>query len=390
MATNFEQIQQLYIALYGRPADVAGRDYWGNILATDPAALATIAQTFSQMPEYAAAFGGKANAEIVTTLYDNMFGHAPSAAQASQWSTQLSQAGGVGAVITSMINGAAAADASVLQNKVNVATAFTASLDTAAETNAYTTVAGRDTAEQFINYVDDANSVGVTTTPFALNLVTSEMVAGADWSAPSRVAQQVQDLYVAYFSRAADRGGFDYWTSLLDGDTANPRLQLISGGFAASAEYKAEYSQATNAEKVNAVYQNLFSREAEAAGRDFWVRALDAGYMTIDNAVTTIAAGAQGTDLYAYRAKVNVAQAITAAIDTQAEINGYTTASALDAVTAYIAQVKDVATFNAAINATAINNLVAGFSGQPAAPETGADSIQLVGIADFEPAGLMG
>lgn len=390
MATNFEQIQQLYIALYGRPADVAGRDYWGNILATDPTALPTIAQTFSQMPEYAAAFGGKSNAAIVAEIYDNLFGHAPGAAQASQWSSQLSQAGGLGAVVSSMINGASAADAAVLQNKVNVAIAFTASLDTAAETNAYATEAGRDTAEQFINYVDDANSVGVTTTPFALNLVTSEMVAGADWSAPARVAQQVQDLYVAYFSRAADRGGFDYWTSLLDGDTANPRLQLISGGFAASAEYRAEYSQATNAEKVNAVYQNLFSREAEAAGRDFWVTALNAGHMTIDNMVTMVATGAQGTDLYAYRAKVNVAQAITTAIDTPAEINAYATTNALNAVTAYIAQVRDVATFNAAINATSINNLVAGFSGQSAAPEMGADSVQLVGIADFEPMGMMG
>lgn len=389
MATNFEQIQQLYIAMYGRPADVAGRNYWGEKFATDPGAMPTIAQTFSQLPEYAAEFGGKSNTQIVSTFYDNLFGHAPSASQLNQWGPQLSLPGGIGTVISSMITSASAADAAVLQNKVNVAVAFTASLDTAAETNAYATEAGRNTAEQFIDYVDDANSVGVTTTPFALNLVTSDMVAGANWSAPARVAQQVQDLYVAYFSRAADRGGFDHWSSLLDGNTANPILQTISGGFAASAEYKAEYSQATNAEKVNAVYQNLFSREAEAVGRDFWVRALDAGNMTIDNMVTTVASGAQGSDLYAYRAKVNVAQAVTAAIDTPAEISAYANANALAAVTAYIAQVKDESTFNAAINATSINNLVAGFSGQSTAPETGMDSVQLVGLADFESTVLM-
>lgn len=389
MATNYEQVQQLYIALFGRPADVAGRDYWGAILGTDPGALATIAQTFSQMPEYAAEFGGKSSTQIVTTIYDNLFGHAPSSAQLSQWSSQLSGPTGIGAVVTSMINGAAGADASVLQNKVNVAVSLTASLDTAAEVNAYKTEAGRNTAEQFINYVDDLNSVSATNTAFGLNLVTSDIVAGRAWSAPAIVAQQVQDLYVAYFSRAADRGGFDYWTALLDGDQANPRLQLISGSFAASAEYKAEYSQSTNAAKVNAVYENLFSRAAEPTGRDFWVQALDEGRMTIDNAVTNIAAGAQGTDLYAYRAKVNVAQAITAAIDTPAEIQGYTNASALAAVTAYIAQVKDVASFNTAINAASINNLVAGFSGQAAAPETGMESVQLVGVADFEPTGMM-
>lgn len=385
MATNFEQVQQLYIAMYGRPADVAGRDYWGNNLATDPGGLPTIAQTFSQLPEYSAEFGNRSNAQIVSTFYDNLFGHAPSSTQLNNWSAQLSMPGGIGTVINNMISTASAADAAVLQNKVNVAIAFTASLNTTAETNAYMTEAGRNTAEQFINYVDDANSVGVTTTPFALNLVTSDMVAGANWSAPAKVAQQVQDLYVAYFSRAADRGGFDYWTSLLDGNTANPRLQVISGGFAASAEYKAEYGQATNAQKVNAVYQNLFGRDSEQVGRDFWVKALETGAMTIDNLVTTIATGAQSTDLYAYRAKVNVAQAITAAIDTPAEVQAYGKQSALDAVGAYIAQVKDVASFNAAINATSINNLVAGFSATSAAPEAGVDSIQLVGITDFEP-----
>lgn len=390
MATNFEQVQQLYIAMYGRPADVAGRDYWGDIFGKDPGALPTIAQTFSQLPEYAAEFGGKSSTQIVTTFYDNLFGHPPSATQLNQWSAQLSLPGGIGTVISSMITSASAADAAVLQNKVNVAVAFTASLDTAAEVNAYLTEAGRNTAEQFINYVDDNNSVGATTTPFALSLVTNDMMAGINWSAPARVAQQVQDLYVAYFSRAADRGGFDHWTSLLDGNTANPMLQTISGGFAASAEYKAEYSQATNAEKVNAVYQNLFGRDAEATGRDFWVRALDSGAMTIDNFVTTIARGAQGSDLYAYRAKVDVASAITAAIDTPAEVQAYAKASALAAVTAYIAQVKDPASFNAAINATSINNLVAGFSGQQAAPEMGADSIALVGVAGFEPMVTMG
>ena len=390
MATNFEQVQHLYIALYGRPADVDRRDYLGQQFATDPGALPTIAQTYSQLPEYAAEFGGKSNAQIVTTFYDNLFGHEPTATQLNNWSAQLSMPGGVGTVLSSMISTASAADAAVLQNKVNVAAAFTASLDTPAETNAYMTQAGRNTAEQFINYVDDANSVGVTTTPFALKLVTDDMLAGASWSAPALVAEQVQELYVAYFSRAADRGGFDYWTSRLDGDAANPTLQVISGGFADSAEYKAEYSQATNAEKVNAIYQNLFGRQAEQVGRDFWVNALERGAMTIDNAVTTIATGALTSDLYAYRAKVDVALAITAAIDTPGETQAYGKQTSLDAVANYIAQVKDVASFNAAINAASINNLVAGFSGQTAAPESGADSIQLIGIADAEQINVIG
>lgn len=390
MATSTEQIQQLYIALFGRPADAAGQSYWGNILATDPNAIPTIAATFAQSLEFAANYGGMPNTGVISAFYQNLFGHPPDATQLNQWSTQLGQGANIGTVVTGIINSAAAADAAVMNNKVIAATNFTAVLDTPAENNAYATALGRDTAQDYLAYVDDANSVTVATTPFSLNLVTSDIVAGTGWSMPARVAHQVQELYVAYFARAADRGGFDYWTALLDGDPANARLPLISGGFAASGEYKAEYSQATNAEKVNAVYENLFSREAEAAGRDFWVRALDAGQMTIDNAVTMIAAGAQGSDLYAYGAKVNVAEAITAAIDTPAEIQGYGTANGIAAVTGYIAQVRDVATFNAAIDPTAINTLVAGFAGQAAAtPRVDADGIQLVGIANFESPGMM-
>lgn len=389
MATSIEQIQQLYIALFGRPADAAGQSYWGNILVTDPNAIPTIAATFAQSPEYAANYGGMPNTGIISAFYQNLFGHPPDATQLNQWTTMLGRGVNIGTVVTGIINSAAPADAAVMNNKVVAATNFTAMLDTQAENNAYATAVGRDTAHDYLAYVDDASSVTVATTPFALNLVTSDIVAGTGWSMPARVAHQVQDLYVAYFARAADRGGFDYWSALLDGDPANARLPLISSGFAASQEYKAEYSQATNAEKVNAVYQNLFSREAEATGRDFWVRALDAGQMTIDNAVTMIAAGAQGSDLYAYGAKVNVAQAITTAIDTPAEAQAYTGPSAVAAVTAYIAQVKDEATFNAAINPAAINALVAGFSGQAAAPDIGADGIQLVGIADVDPMGMM-
>ena len=37
MATSTEtQVQQLYVAYFSRPADVAGLAYWTNILATNP------------------------------------------------------------------------------------------------------------------------------------------------------------------------------------------------------------------------------------------------------------------------------------------------------------------------------------------------------------------
>lgn len=385
MATNIEQIQQLYIALYGHPADAAGQSYWGNILATDPNAIPTIAATFAQSAQYSATFGGKSNAEIVTILYQNLFGHAPGAAQLSEWSGKLDQGTNVGTVLTGIIGGAAAADVTVLDMKVRAATAFTASLDTNAETVAFATNAGHATAREYLAYVDDALSLNATTTPFALNLVTSDVVAQAAWSMPARVDQQVQELYVAYFSRAADAGGHDYWTARLDGDPANPSLAAMGGAFASSQEYRDEYAQATNELKVANAYENLFGRAAEPAGVAYWAQLMNAGTLTIDAAVTAIAGGAQGTDKYAYGAKVDVAQAITAAIDTPLEAQAYSGASANAVVAAYIAQVKDVASFNAAIVPASIDALIAGLAGTyGTVPPPVSDDIQLAGIGSQE------
>ncbi|MGZ8971581.1 MAG: DUF4214 domain-containing protein, partial [Telluria sp.] len=224
------------------------------------------------------------------------------------------------------------------------------------------------------------------TTAYALNLVTADSVAGAHWSAPEKVDQQVQELYVAYFSRAADDAGHAYWTALLDGDPNNARLQLMSGGFAASQEYRDEYSQATNELKVAAVYDNLFGRTAEAAGVKFWADAMTAGQITIDNVVTAIASGAQGSDKFAYGAKVDVAQAITLRIDTPLEAQAYTGTNANVVVANYIAQVKDQASYNAAIDPAAIDAMIAGLTGQSAPPPViGSDDIQLVGFNASDP-----
>ena len=386
MATHIEKIQQLYIALYGRPADAAGQKLWGDILATDPNAIPTIAATFKNSQEYGATLGGKSNAAIVTTMYENLFGHGPSSAQLADATAKLDAGGNIGTVMTGIISGASAADVSVLNLKVSAATSFTAALDTPAEQNGFANADGQATAKQYLAYVEDNLSFNATTTPFALNLVTNDVANGVAWSAPDRIDQQVQELYVSYFSRAAETAGHDYWTALLDGDPNNPNLQLLGGNFAKSKEYLDEYSQATNELKVTKVYENLFGRTAEAAGVDYWAQLMNAGSITIDNVVKDIARGAQGSDKYAFDAKVNVAQAITAAIDTPAEIQAYQGVSANAAVTNYIAAVKDVASFNAAIAPASINALISGLSrGSEPPPSPDAGNIQLVGIGTMEP-----
>src|SRR3954467_11799273 len=110
------------------------------------------------------------------------------------------------------------------------------------------------------------------------------------------IEQQVQELYVAYFARAADPAGLAYWSKLLEANPSAAQLAGIAANFAASAEYKAMYAQGSSALKVGAVYEHLFGRAAEPAGLAYWSALLDGQLINIDKVVTIISQAARGAD----------------------------------------------------------------------------------------------
>lgn len=192
---------------------------------------------------------------------------------------------------------------------------------------------------------------------------------------------EVQKLYVAYFSRPADVAGLDYWVNVL---TTNPTgYQVASADFAASAEYKAMYQGMDNRATVDAVYQHLFGRAAEAAGVDYWAKLLDAKAITIDNVVTQIAAGAQGNDSVAYNGKVAVATTFTSHLDTTAEQQAYSTTTGLKMASDYVASVHDLASAAAAIDP---GNIDITIENMVKAAGTGMEApAHLVGVAELPP-----
>lgn len=211
----------------------------------------------------------------------------------------------------------------------------------------------------------------------------------------------IQKLYVAYFNRPADPDGLAFWEGVVTnagGDTT-----AVAAAFAATAEYDAEYGGKTNTAVVTQVYQNLFGRAPDAAGLAFWVNALDNDLMTIDLAVTTIAAGAvnaDGTpnadgDIFAN--KVTAASAFTAAVDTPAEKAGYAGEDALAAAKAFISGIETDAQLEAAIAPAALAasvaavvaagtpfTLVAGLQALEAATTAKADFLEEVELSEAD------
>ena len=165
--------------------------------------------------------------------------------------------------------------------------------------------------------------------------------------------EAVQKLYVAYFSRPADFGGLNFWEKVIT--DANGDTSAVSAAFAASQEYKDTYEGKSSFQIINTIYQNLFGRDAEPAALLFWGNALNNNDVTIDSAVTTIAAAAQTTDATAYANKVAAATAFSAAIDTTSEILGYSGAAANGAAREWLAGVTTDASLAAAIEPATLN-----------------------------------
>lgn len=84
-------------------------------------------------------------------------------------------------------------------------------------------------------------------------------------------------LYDAAFNRAPDESGFDYWANrLLDGSIGRYNL---AAHFVESDEFRLLYGENTsNSDFIDALYRNVFEREADPDGRQYWISRLDEGY----------------------------------------------------------------------------------------------------------------
>lgn len=373
MSTPAEQVQQLFLAAFGRPAGPIALVQFARLVEVSPNnGNAEVLASLSGTGEYQAIFAGKSPAQQVDIVYQNLFGRPADVAGSQYWAGVLSSGTAVANIVPAVAAGAQGSDLLTLQARAAAANALQAEINTFPEAQLFDTDAGHAAARSLVLSVHDQASLARVSTPFALKAVMADIEAGRAWSQPALVEDQVQQAFVAYFGRPADRQGFDFWASGLDGNSASPALAAMRSDFANSAEYRALYPQASDAEKIDSIYQHLFSRGGDSAGIAYWEGLMRAGSISLSNAVTAIAAGAQGNDAVVFNGKVEVAGAFTAALNEAREAQAYATPAALQAVTAYLAAVHDQATLQAALAPAAIQALIDSFTG-PA---------QVVGVAE--------
>lgn len=378
----------LYIALFGRPADPVGLKTWTALINKSPAGAAEAAAALQAADEAYAMFGGYTSLQKVDILFTNMFGHVPGEPARSQLAAQLDQGtAGIGGLVELATTVVSAADIAALEAKVAAAKAFVGALDNTVELLSYQGERAHDIAHDFLAKVVDAASLAQHASAAAVDAVVAQIVGMGPVPVADVIHTQVQEMYVAFFGRAADKPGLGYWTALFNGVPSDATQNVVASAFGLAHEYQALFAGKTPSQVVATVYENLFGRAGEPAGIAYWSALLEKGVIAVHNVVKAVAEGARGSDLYAFDAKVKVAAAISTAMDTEIEIQSYAGLERSKIVRDYIASVKDPATYAAAIDPKAIDKLVEVIvtgSGQWDYPAPQAELASLVGVAPVD------
>jgi hypothetical protein len=182
--TYYNDLQKLYVAYFNRPGDTTGLANYETQLeaaGTDAKAIAAvmarISAEFSNSTEYKANFTGKTNAEIVDTVYQNLFGR-PADDSGKKFYADNLTAGklSVAAVVTEVAKGAQGSDLVAYNNKVTAAAAFSAALKS---TDSYNTQAAATAAKAFLSNVTDNGSLALAVDPVALQVSIAKVNAAA-------------------------------------------------------------------------------------------------------------------------------------------------------------------------------------------------------------------
>ena len=128
----------------------------------------------------------------------------------------------------------------------------------------------------------------------------------------------IQKLYIAYYGRAADAAGQNYWANEMD--KAGGSLNGIIDAFATAPEAQALYGSGTTVnERITVLYQNILGRAPEADGLDYWAGEVAAGRMSLGNAALSILNGVppNSTDAALVNNRLAVANTFTAQVNDQ-------------------------------------------------------------------------
>ena len=155
---------------------------------------------------------------------------------------------------------------------------------------------GFDGTDSFTYRATDGKVAGniATVTLFETIIVPSRLpleTATPLLTAEAEPLIQLTELYIAYFDRAPDASGLEFWLEQFAGGTS---LQQIAAYFYDQPETRLRYPDGDSADEfIAGVYANVLGRAPDGAGQAFWAEALASGEVTRDQFVLEVLRGAR-------------------------------------------------------------------------------------------------
>ncbi len=107
----------------------------------------------------------------------------------------------------------------------------------------------------------------------------------------SATTDLIQKIYIAYFNRPADVAGLKYWATQLE--TKQISVADLAQSFSEQVEFKQVYAGKDSRAVVSSLYSNLFGRDPDSAGLQYWVEQLTAKTVRLGTVALAILQGAK-------------------------------------------------------------------------------------------------
>ena len=286
MATqaSLDQIQNLFIAFYGRPADAAGQAYWAEALETAGGDLSAIINAFANSAEYDSQYGDLDEAELVNALYQQILGRDAEEDGIDYYVSQLNNGNLTkGEMALAILNGAQNDDAVVLENRKAVADAFTAAVEAGDKEYSNAQLAAAKALLASVNAETDPATVDVDAVVGEFPTVEEPVDPGQPGeeifltaSTDIMTGTENDDTFLAYMSQNELVGGVSNSLSSadrLDGGEGNDSLyaEIVPEFYGSSGDYQID---------VQPRIENIETIEFQA--RDFGGNINAGGTVTVD------------------------------------------------------------------------------------------------------------
>jgi methionine-rich copper-binding protein CopC len=175
----------------------------------------------------------------------------------------------------------------------------------------------------------------------------------------------LERAYIAYFGRPAEPEGFNWWLSTVSSQGGiDAVMNNVYRDFCKSSEYLRAYASdldpVTHAvinapHLLNSIYENLFHRDIEQGGLDYWGTLVSQGAVTINSVVLEVLNGARNSDFDAVNSKIDAAIALTHRVDVL-NASGYAGDNAALVAHDWLGGIYDASTLNSALVYTSLTS----------------------------------